>query len=366
MRPLLGGDDALPPAAGARHRRCCSASPEAEIRRLLKLLGRMGKVDEVAHDHFFLRDTVAEIVEIMRRHRSARRTKDEFTAAQFRDRLDNGRKVAIQILEFFDRHGVTMRRGDLRRINRHRLDLFRPSPAAKRIEESSSSGRRIVPGGASGLQIREGPRAGPWWVRLPLSSATFQERGMTATAAAYLDRLKSATVSSESAEAELRREFSARLKAIEHDRAFAFRRYNLMRAVAEGVAAAESEEIAVANALAILRTRLGWHSDSEPRTAILSQFAPVAKAMFLSAAPPEAEAAGCGRAVDAERIRNLVCRKARHAILDPVRKPHAGDAALSTSDAFRERFRRVADARNSQRPANSLRSSYWSISPRPG
>jgi hypothetical protein len=29
-----------------------------------------------------------------------------------------------------------------------------------------------VPGGASGLQIREGLQAGPWWVQLPLSSAT--------------------------------------------------------------------------------------------------------------------------------------------------------------------------------------------------
>ena len=53
----------------------------------------------------------------------------QFTAAQFRDRLDNGRKVAIQILEFFDRHGVTLRRGDLRRINRHRLDLFGAPPS---------------------------------------------------------------------------------------------------------------------------------------------------------------------------------------------------------------------------------------------
>ena len=48
-----------------------------------------------------------------------------FSAAQFRDRLDNGRKVAIQILEFFDRQAVTVRRGDLRRMNRQRLDFFR-------------------------------------------------------------------------------------------------------------------------------------------------------------------------------------------------------------------------------------------------
>jgi hypothetical protein len=113
---------------------------------------------------------------------------------------------------------------------------------------------------------------------------------MTVTAAAYLDHLKSATVRSETAEAELRREFTDRLKAIETDRAFAYRRYNLMRTIADGVAEAESEGMAVANGLAVLRARLGWHSDSEARTAVLSQFAPVAKAMFLSAAPPEAEA----------------------------------------------------------------------------
>jgi hypothetical protein len=33
------------------------------------------------------------------------------------------------------------------------------------------NGRDAFPGGASGLQIREGPPGGPWWVRLPLSFA---------------------------------------------------------------------------------------------------------------------------------------------------------------------------------------------------
>src|SRR5262249_36804957 len=103
--------------------------PEPEIRRLAKLLARMGKLDEVAHDHFFLRDTVAEMVQIAARLAAAGQN-GEFTAAQFRDQVNNGRKVAIQILEFFDRHGVTLRRGDLRRINKHRLDLFRVSAAA--------------------------------------------------------------------------------------------------------------------------------------------------------------------------------------------------------------------------------------------
>ena len=139
------------------------------MRRLLKLLGRMGQLDEIAQDHFFLRDTVAEMVDLHRRRSPPRVPNGEFTAAQFRDRLDNGRKVAIQILEFFDRHGVTLRRGDLRRINPQRLDLFRRS--ARRARRRAVR-KRSVPGGASGLQIREGPSAGLWWVRLPLSSAT--------------------------------------------------------------------------------------------------------------------------------------------------------------------------------------------------
>ena len=77
----------------------------------------------LAHDHFFLRGTVAEMVETAA-DLAAKAATGQFTAAEFRDRLDNGRKVAIQILEFFDRHGVTLRRGDLRRINKHRLDLM--------------------------------------------------------------------------------------------------------------------------------------------------------------------------------------------------------------------------------------------------
>ena len=37
---------------------------------------------------------------------------------------EKARKVAIQVLEFLDRHGVTMRRGDVRRLNPHRAGLF--------------------------------------------------------------------------------------------------------------------------------------------------------------------------------------------------------------------------------------------------
>jgi selenocysteine-specific elongation factor len=118
---------------------------EANIRHLFKLASRIGKVDEVAHDHFFLRGAVAEMADVAA-DLGAKAPNGLFTAAEFRDRLDNGRKVAIQILEFFDRHGVTSRRGDLRHINKQRRNLFRRPddglPAApEHGRESSPVGR---------------------------------------------------------------------------------------------------------------------------------------------------------------------------------------------------------------------------------
>jgi selenocysteine-specific elongation factor len=144
MEPLLAGKERFRPPR-VRDVSAVLGVGETEVRRVFKLLGRLGKVDEVAHDHFFLRETLADMVEIASAL-AVNATNGQFTAAEFRDRLDSGRKVAIQILEFFDRHGVTLRRGDLRRMNKHRLDLFRrpvdeSQPAAKSGREASPVGR---------------------------------------------------------------------------------------------------------------------------------------------------------------------------------------------------------------------------------
>jgi len=97
--------------------------PEPDMRRLLQRMARIGRVVEVAPDQYFLRPVVAEMIGIA--HAFGR----DFTAAEFRDKLDNGRKVAILILEFFDRHGVTVRRGDLRRTVPQKLEQY-GSPSA--------------------------------------------------------------------------------------------------------------------------------------------------------------------------------------------------------------------------------------------
>ncbi len=132
---------------------------EAELRLVLKRVARMGAAYEVAHDHFFPRPVVAEIAAILAELAQASPA-GSFTAADLRDRLDNGRKVAIQILEFFDRHGVSVRRGDLRRLDARRLDLFAapvedPAPSGEeekrppvgRPDFKSGEGRQPVLGG---------------------------------------------------------------------------------------------------------------------------------------------------------------------------------------------------------------------------
>ncbi|HEV7777858.1 MAG TPA: selenocysteine-specific translation elongation factor [Luteibacter sp.] len=122
IAPLLGGEVHFCPPR-VRDIAGALARPEKDIRDLLKFAARLGLVDEVAHDHFFLRATMHEMVMIAA-DLAAQAADGRFTAAQFRDRLGGGRKVAIQILEFFDRQGVTLNRGSLRSVQPRYVDLF--------------------------------------------------------------------------------------------------------------------------------------------------------------------------------------------------------------------------------------------------
>ena len=47
-----------------------------------------------------------------------------FSAAQFRDRTGSGRQLAIGVLDYLDRRGITVRRGDLRRAGRDPAAVF--------------------------------------------------------------------------------------------------------------------------------------------------------------------------------------------------------------------------------------------------
>ncbi|ADC62325.1 selenocysteine-specific translation elongation factor [Allochromatium vinosum] len=107
-RPLLDAKPYNPPRV--RDVAKATGTPEHEVRRLFKRLARAGELYPVAHDHYFTAGAVAELAGIVRQlnvEQGAAR------AAPFRDILfsdgDGGRKVAIAILEFFDRIGYTRR-----------------------------------------------------------------------------------------------------------------------------------------------------------------------------------------------------------------------------------------------------------------
>ena len=138
IAPVLGGEARFRPP---RVRDIAKAQriDENFIRRLFKLAARRGDVDEIAQDHYFLGSTVIEMADIARALAAAD-ADGEFTVIAFRDRVQNGRKVAIQILEFFDRQGLTMRRGDIRRINPHKRDLFSRVPAGGSLAASRDGG----------------------------------------------------------------------------------------------------------------------------------------------------------------------------------------------------------------------------------
>jgi selenocysteine-specific elongation factor len=104
LKPLLEAEPCNPP----RVRDIARATGIAEetVRGLLKRVARVGQVYPVAHDHYFAAESVADLA-----GRVARLCARDGTAraAALRDEIGGGRKVAIHILEFFDRVGYTRR-----------------------------------------------------------------------------------------------------------------------------------------------------------------------------------------------------------------------------------------------------------------
>jgi hypothetical protein len=103
----------------------------------------------------------------------------------------------------------------------------------------------------------------------------------------FIDDLRNDAEAAAAVEAQFRRESALRLAALESERAFAFRRLNLMRAVTDAVERAEDEAAAVACGLDRLRAKLDWPNESEAQSALLSQFTPVVQALFASVNPGE-------------------------------------------------------------------------------
>jgi selenocysteine-specific elongation factor len=107
VQPLLAQAPFQPPRVRDLARTLLAE--EEGVRKLLKHVARLGKVYPVAHDHYFTQEAVTDLAQVVR---ELNRSEGAAAAAAFRDRIGTGRKLAIQILEFFDRVGFTRRAGD--------------------------------------------------------------------------------------------------------------------------------------------------------------------------------------------------------------------------------------------------------------
>lgn len=117
IRPLLAATPHQPPLL--RELAAATGTAEPALRRHCKGYARAGLVIEAAPDRFFLREALLEMAAIAHALGAA-----DFTAAQYRDRTGAGRQLAIQVLDYLDRRGVTVRRGDLRRAGKSPADVF--------------------------------------------------------------------------------------------------------------------------------------------------------------------------------------------------------------------------------------------------
>jgi len=93
---------------------------EEQMRQLLRKAAQSGEITAIVKDRYYSHGCLMRFADIIRQ----RAVQQQSTSAgDFRDQLGIGRKLAVQILEYFDRCGFTRRRG-----NEHLLrdeDMFR-------------------------------------------------------------------------------------------------------------------------------------------------------------------------------------------------------------------------------------------------
>ncbi len=125
------------------------AAPEPQVRSLLQRVTMLGDTYEVMRDRFFTREAITELTRIAS---DLAAETGEVTASEFRDHIGTGRKLAIRILEYFDKTGFSRRVGDTHCVRDPTLLVGRIKKNAdtgSNRPEVQISGRESHPGGAT-------------------------------------------------------------------------------------------------------------------------------------------------------------------------------------------------------------------------
>ena len=91
---------------------------EAEVRQVLRRLNRQGEIFQVVKDLFYHRKALEQMAHLV----LSLEPQDDIATTDFRDASGLGRKRAIQILEYFDRVGLTRRVRERRLVRNPSLD----------------------------------------------------------------------------------------------------------------------------------------------------------------------------------------------------------------------------------------------------
>ena len=111
IKKLLGEQPLAPPDLKEIEKQ--AGVPRNRLSEVIRLLEREGAVVRITTDMYFLASSVEDLRQTLRKYLTE---KGEMTAASFRDLIGSSRKYTIPLLEFFDRDGLTIRIGDIRRL----------------------------------------------------------------------------------------------------------------------------------------------------------------------------------------------------------------------------------------------------------
>lgn len=97
---------------------------------------------------------------------------------------------------------------------------------------------------------------------------------------AFLDDFERSAHEASANEENYRREIAVRLKELANERAFGFRRLNLMRTVVAAIQDCETEEDAVVKGSMAFLQEVGWSAENESQQESLEKFQPVIRACW--------------------------------------------------------------------------------------
>jgi selenocysteine-specific elongation factor len=119
---------------------------EAVLKDFLHRKAKTGEVLKVTAERFYTRPTVATLAAVAQATSQAQ-AGGQFTAAQYRDASGVGRSLAIEILEFLDRLGITQRIGDARKMRKDFVPILGaakapPAPAKSMPKTTTTTTQR--------------------------------------------------------------------------------------------------------------------------------------------------------------------------------------------------------------------------------